>query len=184
MGRYVIPEGVQLTPILFSDACRDLPTTRDIGFPHLIDMSDWNEWTDYTQFHVADSIATFLWNWDKDQFRLFFDLSRHDFKITWERPCGMDRCFTIQQIGRKVLTGFRLPKYFAKGDEWTPLVAFDIEGDGRWTDSYCYLGSSPANSKTWGRIVSWKILSNQLWDLERNRGATVKVDHGGLKLDA
>lgn len=72
--------------VQYSSECPALPVDRPRGYPHVVDFRDFDEETDDTTLHFADGVATFLWLWNKDSFRRFFDLEKDTFEIHYRAP--------------------------------------------------------------------------------------------------
>jgi len=82
-------EELQLTPLIYSDVCPSLfPTHKPAGYPHIIDVSDFDEETDQSQLRAVDGVATLLWKWKPEEAKKFFDLGRkkYEFSVEDTRP--------------------------------------------------------------------------------------------------
>jgi hypothetical protein len=96
-----------MAPLRYRDDCPFLPTSRPPGFPHVIDARTFSESTDIINLRFADGIATFLWNWDKDQFHRFFDLGKtNKFEIHYDAPDDMIKDMIISRMGSTVVVSF------------------------------------------------------------------------------
>lgn len=103
-----------MAPPRYKDDCPTLPPSRPPGFPHIVDARGFSESTDITNLRFGDGIATFLWNWDKDQFHRFFDLNKPKFEIHYGAPDAMIKDMIISRIGKTVIVSGGLLYYIER----------------------------------------------------------------------
>lgn len=86
----------------YLDTCPDLlPPDAPVGHPHLMDTTNFNEYTPRENLRVADGIATVLFNYDPKALRSFLNLDQPEFEfLRHEESTIMNDLF----IGRKGLT--------------------------------------------------------------------------------
>ena len=93
----------EVLPLRYDSGCRDLPTNRPLGYPHIIVSQGFNEQTDKTDLRFADGVATLLWKWNAEQFNAFFDLSKPRFEMLRKNGPGMIKYTMIARLDNVVI---------------------------------------------------------------------------------
>lgn len=85
-----------------------LPVNRPSGYPHVVDTRNFDEDTNVDCLTLGDGIATFLWNWNCNEFHNFFNFSQEKFEIWYQAPNGVIKDMVITRSGRNVTVRERL----------------------------------------------------------------------------
>lgn len=98
-----LPQSLSLVTMLhFSDEAPELcPPDASPGFPRIIASPESPiEGTDASNVHLADVVATHLYNWNPDALHKFLDLRRGKFEYALERPSQLT--FLVARLGQKI----------------------------------------------------------------------------------
>ncbi|CZT19137.1 uncharacterized protein RCC_04983 [Ramularia collo-cygni] len=168
----------------YRDDCPSLPADRPIGFPHIIDL-DHYELDDPGYFSptCADGVATFLYNWNREQFRRFFDLTEESFELRYDAPEG---CVNKMCITRKknVVTVCNFSQGYYEGvyDQRDPEVTFVIRNSGRWEPQSFRTtwgeGTNSEHVEELGNLITTSMLDEKMWQFTSST-TTITVTYWG-----
>lgn len=67
---------------------RTIPSTdlfdvqKPAGYPHVVDVDNFDEEVDTTNLRACDGVATVLWMWKPEELHKFFDMSRFRYELS------------------------------------------------------------------------------------------------------
>ncbi|OBZ75639.1 hypothetical protein A0H81_04822 [Grifola frondosa] len=151
-------------PLRYSDACTELPASRPVGFPHIINVQGFDEETDKKDLRAADGIATLLYNWKPEALRALLDLNRPRFEFKHKGSYYLT--MIIARHGMVVSFGFydsdvecrtQMIYRISVTGEWIPLSGMfeGLNADGR---------TRPKIVESFGTEFAKDILYNRKWE--------------------